>query len=48
MFGADGWSYADVLPYFLKSEYTEEKDFIESGGIMTILGPRSVCLTSTS
>ncbi len=31
VFGADGWSYADVLPYFMKSESTEDADLLKSG-----------------
>ncbi|GFO33455.1 hypothetical protein PoB_005996000 [Plakobranchus ocellatus] len=29
--GARGWSYANVLPYFLKSENNENADFVKSG-----------------
>lgn len=30
----DGWSYADVLPYFIKSEHNSNADFVKSGNTM--------------
>ena len=29
--GADGWSYADVLPYFIKSESHDDPEQVNSG-----------------
>lgn len=29
--GAHNWSYANVLPYFLKSEDNENADFVNTG-----------------
>ena len=29
--GCDGWSYKDVLPYFIKSESTSNVELLESG-----------------
>ena len=31
--GCDGWSYKDVLPYFIKSESTSNVELLESGNI---------------
>jgi len=32
--GCHGWSYNDVLPYFIKSESNTNKEFIKSGLLM--------------
>jgi len=32
--GCHGWSYDDVLPYFIKSESNTNKEFIKSGLLM--------------
>lgn len=40
--GANGWSYDDVLPYFIKSEDNCNKDFLETG-YHGISGPIPVC-----
>lgn len=29
--GADGWSYNDVLPYFIKSEDNINAEFVKTG-----------------
>ncbi len=29
--GADGWSYSEVLPYFIKSEGNDDPQLIKSG-----------------
>ena len=29
--GCDGWSYKDVLPYFIKSETNANKAYLKSG-----------------
>ncbi|KAK7463910.1 hypothetical protein BaRGS_00038076 [Batillaria attramentaria] len=29
--GADGWSYKDVLPYFIKSEDNQNEEYVKSG-----------------
>lgn len=36
--GNEGWSYADVLPYFIKSEHNEQfkNDFHGSGGVLNV------------
>ena len=44
MFGADGWSYADVLPYFMKSEHTDEEELLQSGFWLTESTPVSAVL----
>ena len=33
-FGCRGWSYDDVLPYFIKSERNNNKEFIKSGLVL--------------
>ena len=30
-YGCDGWSYMDVLPYFIKSEHNMNSQFVGSG-----------------
>lgn len=37
--GCHGWGYADVLPYFLKSETNTNPKFIESGETDIFLSP---------
>ena len=34
--GAEGWSYAEVLPYFIKSEGHDNPDLSDSGEIYKI------------
>lgn len=34
--GADGWSWKDVLPYFLKSENNQNPDLVKTGRIMPV------------
>ncbi len=35
--GADGWSYSEVLPYFIKSEANDDPQLIKSGSsVITI------------
>ena len=29
--GCDGWSYAEVLPYFLRMEDNQNEDYVKSG-----------------
>ena len=31
--GCDGWSYEDVLPYFIKAENNQNKKFLQSGKV---------------
>ncbi len=31
VFGADGWSYSEVLPYFIKSEQQTDPELSKSG-----------------
>ena len=34
--GCKGWSYDDVLPYFIKSESNTNKEFLKSGLVAEI------------
>ena len=34
--GCNGWSYQEVLPYFIKSEANKNKKYVESGNIIFI------------
>ena len=38
--GCEGWSYKDVLPYFIKSEDNDNDEFVKSGKVSL-----SVCLS---
>ena len=35
--GADGWSYADVLPYFMKSESHDDPELVKAGTKCNVL-----------
>ncbi|XP_076466560.1 glucose dehydrogenase [FAD, quinone]-like [Babylonia areolata] len=49
--GATGWSYEDVLPYFLKSEDNVNADFIKtgyhkSGGLLKVARTKTISLSN--